>query len=90
MTHYYMLSVLFGMCRPMLQLADGKGPFTSTGIEALLYMKANNSLNADPGLPDLELLQSFATIGFDIGTRRHILLNYICAKNEPHSITEQC
>lgn len=57
------------MCgRPMLQLADGKGPFTSTGIEALLYMKVNDSVNADPELPDIELLQSFATIGFDTGT----------------------
>lgn len=52
----------------MLELADGKGPFTSTGIEALLYMKVNDSVNADPELPDIELLQSFATIAFDTGT----------------------
>lgn len=52
----------------MLQLAEGKGPFTSTGIESLLYMKVNDSVNADPELPDIELLQSFATIGFDTGT----------------------
>lgn len=38
---------------------------TSTGIEALLYMKTNNSIDSDPGYPDIEILQAFATIAFD-------------------------
>lgn len=38
---------------------------TSTGIEALLYMKTNNSIDIDPEYPDIEILQSFATVAFD-------------------------
>lgn len=50
----------------IVEFFNGKGPFTSTGVESVLYMKTNNSISADPGYPDIELLQSFATISFDI------------------------
>lgn len=59
--------------RPIFEILEGKGPLTSTGIEALLYMKTNNSINADPEHPDIELLQSFATVAFDIGSFLFIL-----------------
>lgn len=83
----------------MLQLADGKGPFTSTGIEALLYMKVNDSVNADPELPDIELLQSFATIGFDTGMpiyQRNVILHIrhifhvVQQKNKPTDRSVKC
>lgn len=51
----------------MFDLLDGKGPLTSTGIESLLYMKTKSSTENDPQLPDVELLQSWATIAFDLG-----------------------
>lgn len=50
-----------------MELLEGKGPLTSTGIESLLYMKSNISTNSDPSVADIELLQSFATIAFDTG-----------------------
>lgn len=59
--------------RPIFEILEGKGPLTSTGIEALLYMKTNNSINADPEHPDIELLQSFATVAFDTGSFLFIL-----------------
>lgn len=58
---------LYSIDRPIFEIFEGKGPLSSTGIETLLYMKTNNSVNDDPELPDIELLQSFATIGFDTG-----------------------
>lgn len=51
--------------RTILEIFEGKGPLTSTGVEALLYMKTNNSVSSDPGYPDIEILQSFATVAFD-------------------------
>lgn len=51
----------------MLDIMQGKGPLTSTGIESLLFMKTNNSVSSDPGYPDIELLQSFASVAFDTG-----------------------
>lgn len=53
--------------RPIVELLKGKGPLTSTGIESLLYMKSNISTIPDPSVPDIELLQSFATVAFDTG-----------------------
>ncbi|XP_055314160.1 glucose dehydrogenase [FAD, quinone]-like isoform X2 [Sitodiplosis mosellana] len=63
--------------KPIFEMLEGKGPMTSTGIESLLYMKTNNSISSDPGYPDIELLQSFATIAFDTsqGTREGIRLS---------------
>lgn len=58
--------------RPIFEILEGRGPLTSTGIEALLYMKTNNSVNSDPEHPDVELLQSFATVAFDTGKCRII------------------
>lgn len=51
--------------RHILEILEGKGPMTSTGIEALLFMKTNNSIDPDLGYPDIEILQSFATVAFD-------------------------
>lgn len=59
--------IMFVCFRNIFELLEGKGPLTSTGIEALLYMKTNNSVNADAEHPDIELLQSFATVAFDTG-----------------------
>lgn len=50
---------------PLLDFFNGRGPLTTTGIETLLYMKANNSISSDPGYPDIELLQSMVTVAFD-------------------------
>lgn len=52
---------------------------TSTGIEALLYMKTNNSVSSDRGYPDIEILQSFATPAFD--TSNFPILDSICHAN---------
>lgn len=49
----------------MLEILEGKGPMSSTGIEALLYMKTNDSVDIDPEYPDIEILQTFATVAFD-------------------------
>lgn len=51
--------------RHILKILEGKGPMSSTGIEALLYMKTNNSVDPDPEYPDVEILQAFATVAFD-------------------------
>lgn len=51
--------------RHIFEILEGKGPMSSTGIEALLYMKTNNSIDSDPEYPDIEVLQSFATVAFD-------------------------
>lgn len=51
--------------RHILEILEGKGPMSSTGIEALLYMKTNNSIDLDPEYPDIEILQAFATVAFD-------------------------
>lgn len=48
---------------------EGQGPLTITGIESLLYMKTNNSISSDPKYPDIEILQSMATVGFDTGKK---------------------
>lgn len=52
---------------PIFGLLDGNGPLTSTGIESLLYIKSKNFTDSDPDLPDVEILQSWATIAFDLG-----------------------
>lgn len=69
---------VFFFSRPILQIFEGKGPMTSTGIEALLYMKTNNSVSSDPGYPDIEILQSFATVAFDTSMwiREHFNISY--------------
>lgn len=58
--------MLFEICRSIFRYLGGNGPLTSTGIEALLYMKTNNSISPDPQYPDVEILQSFETVAFDL------------------------
>lgn len=49
----------------MGQFFLGRGPFTMNGIESLMYFKTNLSEVEDPGMPDIEVMQSFATLAFD-------------------------
>lgn len=74
---------------------EGKGPLSSTGIEALLYMKTNNSIDSDPEYPDIEVLQSFATVAFDTCNLLSIVLfvyHYqfnICCTNRIKTISRR-
>lgn len=51
--------------RSLGQFFMGRGPFTMNGIESLMYLKSNESKEEDPKIPDIEVMQSFATLAFD-------------------------
>uniref|UniRef100_A0A182QMK0 Glucose-methanol-choline oxidoreductase N-terminal domain-containing protein n=1 Tax=Anopheles farauti TaxID=69004 RepID=A0A182QMK0_9DIPT len=55
----------------MLKFRNGTGPLTSNSIESLLYVKSPVASDPDPGLPDVEVMQSFLSMSFDssIATR---------------------
>lgn len=65
------------MHRPIIDFYAGKGPLTSNGIESVLYLKVNNSLNTDSNLPDIECMQALGTVGFDSG----ICIFLFCSEN---------
>uniref|UniRef100_A0A182Y5R6 Glucose-methanol-choline oxidoreductase N-terminal domain-containing protein n=1 Tax=Anopheles stephensi TaxID=30069 RepID=A0A182Y5R6_ANOST len=55
----------------ILRFRNGTGPLTSNSIESLLYVKSPYAADPDPGMPDVEVMQSFTSMSFDssIATR---------------------
>uniref|UniRef100_A0A182NE82 Glucose-methanol-choline oxidoreductase N-terminal domain-containing protein n=1 Tax=Anopheles dirus TaxID=7168 RepID=A0A182NE82_9DIPT len=55
----------------ILRFRNGTGPLTSNSIESLLYVKSPVASDPDPGMPDVEVMQSFTSMSFDssIATR---------------------
>ncbi|XP_053677608.1 alcohol dehydrogenase [acceptor]-like [Anopheles nili] len=55
----------------ILRFRNGTGPLTTNSIESLLYVKSPVASNPDPGMPDVEVMQSFTSLSFDssYGTR---------------------
>jgi choline dehydrogenase-like flavoprotein len=78
--HIGVLGPIFTVDRPIDQIVSfesianlqnmalfwsGKGPFTTNGVESLLYMRTNLSSIDDVSVPDIEVMQSMVSMSFD-------------------------
>ncbi|XP_039443607.1 glucose dehydrogenase [FAD, quinone]-like [Culex pipiens pallens] len=48
-----------------MRFRNGSGPMTSNSVESLLYVRSPVAEDPDPDLPDVEIMQSYLTFGFD-------------------------
>lgn len=48
-----------------MKFRNGSGPMTSNSVESLLYLRSPVAEDPDPELPDVEIMQSYLTFGFD-------------------------
>jgi choline dehydrogenase-like flavoprotein len=52
----------------IVDFLNGKGPLTSNGVETLTYLRTQFSAYPDLDYPDVEIMQSFVSVGYDSTT----------------------
>ncbi|EDS45443.1 glucose dehydrogenase [Culex quinquefasciatus] len=51
--------------RNYLEYLNGQGVFTTNTVESLLYVKTPVAESSDPGVPDIEIMQTFTSMDYD-------------------------